>query len=251
MTDDVKTPAELASSTTPRTWAQTAQDAIERLAQRAREPTTRKAIRYVVGSVVALYLLWFAYFAVILRPTRDVTYRAFNGLPRLVHGGDAPIAGIEAPNRQDRAPRWWWFVAVGWWAGLLWLSAAWFPLLVPSTVPVAMSMLAATDAVLFLPRQRVPKRIIVQPPEPVGDGGHVQERVPIPRSVRFRVLDRDGYRCRYCGRSALDGAKLHIDHIMPVARGGTNEESNLVTACQECNLGKGTRRVTSEIPRAV
>lgn len=57
-------------------------------------------------------------------------------------------------------------------------------------------------------------------------------------SDRFRILQRDRFRCQYCGRAAPD-VDLHVDHVVPVARGGGNDDENLVTACQECNLGKG------------
>lgn len=63
-------------------------------------------------------------------------------------------------------------------------------------------------------------------------------REPIPAGLRFAVLRRDGFRCAYCGRGESDGAKLHIDHLIPVARGGPTELDNLVTACADCNLGK-------------
>ena len=56
---------------------------------------------------------------------------------------------------------------------------------------------------------------------------------------RFSILARDGFRCRYCGRSAQeDGVKLQVDHIMPKEKGGADEPANLITACQECNTGK-------------
>jgi 5-methylcytosine-specific restriction endonuclease McrA len=38
---------------------------------------------------------------------------------------------------------------------------------------------------------------------------------------------------------------LHVDHVVPVAAGGTTNEDNLRTACEECNLGKGTRAVVA------
>lgn len=57
--------------------------------------------------------------------------------------------------------------------------------------------------------------------------------------LRFEILKRDNFQCQYCGRSPKkDGCKLHIDHINPRSKGGTNEPSNLITSCQECNLGK-------------
>jgi 5-methylcytosine-specific restriction endonuclease McrA len=36
---------------------------------------------------------------------------------------------------------------------------------------------------------------------------------------------------------------LHVDHVIPFVAGGATSEDNLVTACEECNLGKGTRSV--------
>jgi 5-methylcytosine-specific restriction endonuclease McrA len=66
-------------------------------------------------------------------------------------------------------------------------------------------------------------------------------RDPIRAQMRFRVLQRDGFRCRYCGRSgSAPGVVLHVDHVVPLAAGGTSTEDNLLTACEECNLGKST-----------
>jgi 5-methylcytosine-specific restriction endonuclease McrA len=56
--------------------------------------------------------------------------------------------------------------------------------------------------------------------------------------MRFAVLRRDGFRCVYCGRGEPDGGKLHLDHLVSVAGGGRTALDNLVTACQDCNLGK-------------
>ena len=58
--------------------------------------------------------------------------------------------------------------------------------------------------------------------------------------LRFRVLYRDLFRCRSCGRSpAIEpGVQLHVDHIIPWASGGATTESNLQTLCDRCNLGK-------------
>ena len=58
--------------------------------------------------------------------------------------------------------------------------------------------------------------------------------------TRFAVLQRDHFQCRYCGRSANDGYVLHVDHIHPKSKGGTNNVDNLVTSCMECNLSKGS-----------
>jgi hypothetical protein len=68
-----------------------------------------------------------------------------------------------------------------------------------------------------------------------------QERLRITAGVRAKVLARDRYRCRHCGISADLGAVLHVDHIIPISRGGTSDLGNLQTLCQDCNLGKSNR----------
>lgn len=65
-------------------------------------------------------------------------------------------------------------------------------------------------------------------------------RQHIPKGLRHAVFKRDGYRCQECFRGREDGAKLEIDHIIPVAKGGTNEIDNLQTLCMECNRNKHT-----------
>lgn len=67
-------------------------------------------------------------------------------------------------------------------------------------------------------------------------------RTPIPPKVRWQVLARDGFRCRYCGATGGD-AVLVVDHAQPVAHGGTDAIHNLITACEECNQGKGVARL--------
>jgi len=68
-------------------------------------------------------------------------------------------------------------------------------------------------------------------------------RSPIPATLRFEVFRRDGFKCKYCGRSEREGAVLHVDHVVPFSRGGTTTEDNLITACSDCNLGKSDRPV--------
>lgn len=66
------------------------------------------------------------------------------------------------------------------------------------------------------------------------------ERKSLSVRVRFEILKRDGFRCRYCGATAMD-SPIEIDHVVPVARGGTNDPENLVAACWACNSGKKDR----------
>ena len=56
--------------------------------------------------------------------------------------------------------------------------------------------------------------------------------------MRFSVLMRDSFRCQYCGMTPRDNIKLHVDHVIPVSKGGKFDINNLITACEKCNLGK-------------
>ncbi|MER6092418.1 HNH endonuclease [Streptomyces bluensis] len=59
----------------------------------------------------------------------------------------------------------------------------------------------------------------------------------VTKRLRYEVLRRDGHACRYCGATAPD-AKLTVDHVIPQALGGSDDPTNLVTACEPCNSGK-------------
>lgn len=65
-----------------------------------------------------------------------------------------------------------------------------------------------------------------------------RERAKMSDSLRYDILRRDGFRCQICGRTQADGVKLHVDHIIPIAKGGKTVKSNLRTLCDQCNLGK-------------
>lgn len=65
------------------------------------------------------------------------------------------------------------------------------------------------------------------------------KRQTLSQRTRFEIFKRDGFQCLYCGATPLQRA-LHVDHdVVPVAEGGGNSPANLVTACSDCNLGKG------------
>jgi 5-methylcytosine-specific restriction endonuclease McrA len=63
----------------------------------------------------------------------------------------------------------------------------------------------------------------------------------ISERLRFRILMRDGFSCKSCGRSPVKelGVELHVDHIIPWSKGGETVPDNLETKCEKCNLGKG------------
>lgn len=52
--------------------------------------------------------------------------------------------------------------------------------------------------------------------------------------IRNRILDRFNHKCVFCGSTE----NLHIDHIIPVSRGGREDEDNMQVLCRTCNLKK-------------
>lgn len=58
--------------------------------------------------------------------------------------------------------------------------------------------------------------------------------------LRFKVMQRDNFKCCICGRSpaTTPNLELHIDHIKPYSKGGETIIENLQTLCSDCNLGK-------------
>lgn len=77
------------------------------------------------------------------------------------------------------------------------------------------------------------------------------------RETRLSVLNRDEWRCKYCGIRLADYPGVHfkgnhtqqggqpadfatVDHIIPKARGGTNHIKNLIAACYPCNHRRGS-----------
>lgn len=56
--------------------------------------------------------------------------------------------------------------------------------------------------------------------------------------LRKQIFARDNYICAYCGKR---GGSLELDHILPLSRGGTDDDSNLTTACVKCNRQKRTK----------
>lgn len=64
-------------------------------------------------------------------------------------------------------------------------------------------------------------------------------RAGVSKRRKLQVLERDGYSCRYCGKEG-DASDFWVDHVLPVFRGGTSDYANLVTACMQCNLRKGS-----------
>lgn len=64
-------------------------------------------------------------------------------------------------------------------------------------------------------------------------------RQEISSAKRLRTFTRDGFRCLCCGT----GEGLTVDHICPLALGGSNKSRNMQTLCEPCNRWKGATSV--------
>lgn len=73
----------------------------------------------------------------------------------------------------------------------------------------------------------------------------MSKRKPMSKKLRFEVFKRDSFTCQYCGNQAPD-VILHVDHIKPVAKNGSNDILNLITSCSDCNFGKGARELSDD-----
>lgn len=67
------------------------------------------------------------------------------------------------------------------------------------------------------------------------------ERGEVSDSLRYDILNRDNFKCVICGASSKEGARLHVDHIIPISKGGKSHPSNLRTLCERCNIGKSKK----------
>ena len=54
---------------------------------------------------------------------------------------------------------------------------------------------------------------------------------------KFNILAECNFTCQYCG-SKPGSDKLHVDHLIPFSKGGSDEVENLTVACQACNCKK-------------
>lgn len=83
------------------------------------------------------------------------------------------------------------------------------------------------------------------------DGVATRKAKPLPRAAAFRFYMASDKRCALCGAEVRFGGRDvspfqrirsgHIDHIMPRARGGQNDTTNLRLLCMSCNCQKGAR----------
>ena len=67
------------------------------------------------------------------------------------------------------------------------------------------------------------------------------QRKLLTKELRQKIMIRDNYTCQICGKYMPDGVGLHIDHIIPVSKGGKSVESNLQVLCSKCNGSKSNK----------
>lgn len=56
--------------------------------------------------------------------------------------------------------------------------------------------------------------------------------------LRLRILKRDSYLCQQCLKDGRVAAATSVDHIMPKAKGGTDDPGNLQSLCGGCREAK-------------
>jgi hypothetical protein len=66
-------------------------------------------------------------------------------------------------------------------------------------------------------------------------------RAPIPEHVRIDVLDRHGMTCWLCSLPIADRRDLHMDHVIPWSKGGSDDADNLRPAHAKCNVSRGNK----------
>ena len=67
------------------------------------------------------------------------------------------------------------------------------------------------------------------------------QRKLMTKELKERIKKRDNYTCQVCGKYMPDEVGLHIDHIIPVSKGGKSIPSNLQVLCSKCNGSKSNK----------
>lgn len=116
-------------------------------------------------------------------------------------------------------------------------------------VPAAFHLLFSDMRLLQAFQRAVARRVRTFDPEDypghLAAKGVLRRRAAWPTWLSTAVFHRDKGRCQGCqvdlsGVLLLEG-RIHIDHIMPLAKGGSNDPTNLQVLCRKCNLKKGQK----------
>lgn len=76
---------------------------------------------------------------------------------------------------------------------------------------------------------------------PLSRYSQQNQRKMMTKELRQKIMLRDNYTCQKCGKHMPDRVGLHIDHIVPISKGGRSVEDNLQVLCDKCNYRKGTK----------
>jgi 5-methylcytosine-specific restriction endonuclease McrA len=75
--------------------------------------------------------------------------------------------------------------------------------------------------------------------------GLIRIAKPLTGEEGLKILERDRYRCQYCGLDGLTSFEnsliMTVDFVLPRAHKGNKDPENLVAACRPCNRIKGSR----------
>ena len=91
-------------------------------------------------------------------------------------------------------------------------------------------------AKLFASNEYIMVRLIISKAKPTKIQVKA-ERSKMTNGLRYDVLLKSGFKCAACGVGASE-RRLHVDHIIPVSKGGKTTIDNLQALCVECNSGK-------------
>lgn len=93
------------------------------------------------------------------------------------------------------------------------------------------------DVVVDTRRYTYGELVVLSEQDPVAES----ERSKMTKALREQIMERDNYTCQICGRYMPDGFGLHIDHIVPISKGGRSVPENLQVLCAKCNLSKSNK----------
>jgi HNH endonuclease len=111
---------------------------------------------------------------------------------------------------------------------------------------LALTLLVLLDRQLLLRELRKTRHEVKALRKALNTQGKPTRRGSIPVWLRQRVIERCEYQCQYCGgygdeQNGPDGRPWHVDHVVPVSKGGPTHDGNLTLSCEACNLGKHNR----------
>ena len=69
----------------------------------------------------------------------------------------------------------------------------------------------------------------------------LNQRKLMTKELRYQIIARDKYTCQHCGKYMPDEVGLHVDHIVPISKGGKTILSNLQVLCSKCNGSKSNK----------